>query len=109
MPRVALVSTDGLLINEHFGRARAFCIVDISNDGYSYLETRPVTKCCNNGEHNENDFDKVINVLSDCDAVFVSRIGSEASAYLISKGLRVLTAPGLIDDVLNKIIEDKVL
>ncbi len=109
MPRVALASTDGYFINEHFGRARAFAVVDVSEDGYEFLETRQVTKCCNKGEHNESDFDNVINVLSDCDAVFVSRIGIEASAYLISKGLRVFTAPGIIDDVIKKVIEDKVL
>ncbi len=109
MSRIALATTDGKFINEHFGRAKVFYIVDISNDGYTYLEKRQVEKCCNNGEHNESDFDNVINVLTDCDAVFVSRIGLEASAYLISKGLRVFTAPGFIDDVMKKIIEDKVL
>ncbi len=109
MPRVAVASTDGKYINEHFGRAKAFYIVDLSENGYSYVETREVSPCCKNHDHNESDFDKVINTLSDCDGIFLSRIGAIASAYLISHGLRVFEAPGFIDDVMNKVISEKFL
>ena len=60
MPRVAIATTDGKVINEHFGRAKAFYIVDLSENGYSYVETRVISPCCKSGEHSESDFDKVI-------------------------------------------------
>jgi predicted Fe-Mo cluster-binding NifX family protein len=107
MPRVALATTDGKFINEHFGRAKAFHIVNLKDNNYFYMETREVTPCCQDYDHNESDFDKVIELLSDCDGVFVSRIGTVASTYLIAHGLRVFEAPGIIEDVMKKVIADK--
>lgn len=109
MPKVAVASTDGKFINEHFGRAKAFYIIDINENSYSYIETRVIPPCCKNGEHSESDFDNVINLLSDCDGIFVSRIGAIASTYLISHRLRVFEAPGFIDDVMDKVIKEKIL
>ena len=107
MPRAAIATTDGKVINEHFGRAKAFHIVELTDNSYSFVETREIEPCCHEQDHNESDFDKVIELLSDCDGVFVSRIGTVASAYLISHGLRVFEAPGFIEDVMNKVISDR--
>lgn len=107
MPRAAIATTDGKVINEHFGRAKAFHIIDLTQSGYAFTETREVSPCCHQQEHNETDFDKVIELLSDCDGVFVSRIGTVASTYLISHGLRVFEANGFIEDVMNKVINDR--
>lgn len=109
MPRAAIATTDGKVINEHFGRAKAFYIVDLTESGYFFTETREINPCCHHQEHSENDFDKVISLLSDCDGVFVSKIGTVASTYLISHGLRVFEAPGFIEDVMNKVIRDRLL
>lgn len=107
MPRVAIASTDGKVINEHFGRACFFHIVDIKNETFEFIESRDTVACCQQQSHNESDFDRVIALLTDCDGIIVSKIGSTAAAYLISKGIRVFEAPGFIDDVLKKVIRDK--
>lgn len=109
MTKIALASTDGIHINEHFGKAVFFRVYEIKDDNYSFLELRDAIAACQHARtHSQSDFDRVIDLLSDCDAILVSRIGEGAAAYLISKGLRVFEVSGEINAVFEKIIEDKV-
>lgn len=110
MFRIAAASSHGTEIDEHFGRAVFFRIYELDDNGYSYIETRDVIAACNHAvTHSKTDFDAVIDLLSDCDAVLVQKIGEGAAAYLISRGVRVFEASGSIDAVLNKFITDKLL
>lgn len=109
MPRAALASTDGKFINEHFGRATAFHIVDLTDSDYVFVESREISPCCHDHQHDENDFDKAAALLADCDGVFVSKIGPTAAAYLLSKGVRVFEAPGMIEDVMQKVLSSGIL
>ena len=59
--------------------------------------------------HDTTRFDKIIELLSDCDAVLVERIGEGAAAYLIGKGVRVFEVSGSIDAVLTKFIADRLI
>ena len=104
MAKIALASRDGVDVNEHFGRAAFFRIYELSADGYTFLESRDAVAA---RTHSKTDFDSVIELLSDCDAILVEKIGEGAAAYLISKGMRVFEVSGSIDGVLNKLIEDK--
>ncbi|MFT3951213.1 MAG: NifB/NifX family molybdenum-iron cluster-binding protein [Oscillospiraceae bacterium] len=107
--RVAVATTDGKVVNEHFGRAKFFTVFDIGENGIVFAERRDTIAVCREFSHNESDFDKVIKLLGDCEAVFVAKIGYGAAAYIIQKGLRVFEAPGFIEDVLQKVIDDKLL
>ena len=109
MAKIAAASTDGVNINEHFGRASIFRIYEINKDGCSYIEPRDAVAACQHAHsHNQTNFDRIIDLLSDCDAVFVSKIGEGAAAYLISRGLRVFEVSGEINAVFEKVIEDKI-
>ena len=109
MARIALASRDGININEHFGRAAFFRVYEVTDNGYSFLESRDAVAACQHTRtHSQTDFDTVIGLLSDCEAVLVEKIGEGAAAYLISKGVRVFEVSGSIDGVINKLIEDKV-
>ena len=109
MALIAVASTDGIHINEHFGRAAVFRIYEIKNGGYSYVELRDAVAACQHAHsHNQTNFDRIIELLSGCDAVFAGKIGEGAAAYLISKGLRVFEVSGEINAVFEKIIEDKI-
>lgn len=109
MAKIAVASTDGVNINEHFGKAAFFRVYEIKDGKYYFLELRDAVAACQHARtHSQTDFDSVIDLLSDCDAVFVSKIGEGAAAYIISKGLRVFEVAGKIDAVFEKIIEDKV-
>ena len=107
--RVAIASTDGKVINEHFGRATRFHIFSLEEKEYHFVESRTVEPCCHGGEHEENAFDKVAQLLKDCAAIIVAKIGDGASNYLENKGFEVFEAPYFITDVLQKIIDDQLL
>lgn len=109
MAKIALASSDGININEHFGKAIFFRVYELNNNEYRFIESRDAVAACQHTRtHNSTDFDTVVNLLSDCDALLVSKIGEGAAAYVISKGLRVFEVSGSIDGVLNKLLADKV-
>lgn len=106
--RIAIASTDGKVINQHFGHAESFHIIDLYEDSYSFVETRVNTPTCTGQEHPAHAFDRVIRLLSDCEAIFVSRIGLSAASQLNSKGIRVFETPYPVDLVLDKLVADKI-
>ncbi len=110
MPRIAIATSNGTDINEHFGHAKFFRVYDLTDDGYTYAELRDAVAVCQHSlGHDTTRFDKIIELLSDCDAVLVQRIGEGAAAYLIERGVRVFEVSGRIDAVLNKFISDKLI
>lgn len=110
MAKIALTSKNGVDVDEHFGRATFFRIYELSENSYLFLESRDAVAACQHARsHSKTDFDTVIDLLSDCDALLVEKIGEGAASYLISKGVRVFEVSGSIDAVLNKIITDKLL
>lgn len=110
MPRAAIATSDGISVNEHFGRASFFRIYELDENGYKYIETRDAVEACQHPRtHSKTDFDIIIGLLSDCDALFVQRIGEGAAAYLIEKNVRVFEVSAEIDPLLKKVIADKLL
>jgi predicted Fe-Mo cluster-binding NifX family protein len=110
MSRLAIATSDGFAVNEHFGHAKFFRIYDIAADGYSFVDVRDAVAVCQHVlGHDTTRFDKIIELLSDCDAVLVERIGEGAAAYLIGKGVRVFEVSGSIDAVLTKFIADRLI
>lgn len=110
MYRVAVATSDGVSVNEHFGKANFFRIYTLDDKVYEYIEVRDAVAACQHTRtHNETDFDRVISLLSDCCALFVQKIGNGAAAYLISKKLRVFEVNGEIDSLLKKVIAEKLL
>jgi predicted Fe-Mo cluster-binding NifX family protein len=108
--RIAITSTDGKFIHQHFGRAERFHVVDLSDFDYKHIENRDVPASCKGSEHDVSAFENVYKTaLYDCEAVIVGKIGYRASEFLFNKGLRVFEAPGVIDDVLTEMIESRLL
>lgn len=107
--RIALASSDGKVINQHFGHATTFHVFDIVDNTARFVESRDVNQCCNGGFHKISAFEKVANTLSDCKAIIVAKIGEGASSFLEGKGFEVFEAPYLISAVLEKLISEKLL
>lgn len=107
--RIALASSDGKVINQHFGHATTFHVFDIIDNTARFVESRDVNQCCNGGTHKISAFEKVANTLSDCKGIIVAKIGEGASSFLESKGFEVFVAPYLISAVLEKLISDRLL
>lgn len=105
--KIAVASTDGKVVNEHFGRCRRYLIFGVDSDAekFEFEGFRPVDPACKSGEHDEDDFDPIVKTLSDCRVVLIARIGPAAENYLRAKGLLPLEYGGLIEDAVGKIIK----
>lgn len=102
--RIAVASLDGKVINEHFGRAKEFYIVDINRDGtYAFIEKRAIDPLCHSGEHAEAALEATVNALHDCVAVLVSRIGVAAKRTLELNKIAVFEQPDYIESALSKL------
>ena len=87
--RVAVASSDGIVVNSHFGRARDFYIYEVSENEDTVLL----------GRLRDN-----VKRLSDCDYVAVSRIGMGALRVMNEYGIAAMELPGEIEDSLHRIV-----
>jgi predicted Fe-Mo cluster-binding NifX family protein len=102
--RVAAASIEGTMVTEHFGRAKAFYIVDIQADGsFETLERRVVTPLCEGGSHSESTFGATVQLLRDCVAVLVAKIGPSAQKQLELAGISVFEQPIKIEEAAKKL------
>jgi predicted Fe-Mo cluster-binding NifX family protein len=105
--RVAITSADGVLINQHFGHAGSFYIIDIERDGsFSVAEQREVTPWCKSGaeERDAEEGDSgIAGSIKDCIAVLTARIGPPARKKLELAGLSVFEEPAKIDEAVKKL------
>jgi len=114
--KVAFASTRGTTVDEHFGRAGAFAIYDITPEGADFLELRRVSE-------NDLDTDVVvtrgmgdlhdaavtakIDKLADCKIVYFTEIGGPSAAKLVRRGVMPLkTDPATpIATLADKLVE----
>ena len=101
--RVALASRDGIVVHQHFGRATHFQIYDLTDDGFVFVETRENTPSCGSSETEIDAHSKVVELLKDCSAVVVARIGPGAIEVLNAHGLKHYVLPESIDSALHKL------
>lgn len=102
--RVAAASSDGKVINQHFGRSGQFLVFDIRSDGgFDFVELRKNIPPCGTAEHDENAMTRSVELLFDCKMVVSCQIGPGAEQALGYRGIRALTAAGFIDEVLEKL------
>lgn len=99
--RIAAVSTDGLHVNEHFGKATRFLIYDV-DEQMSWVEDRPTESLSEDDPNHPFDVDKfgrIASLLKDCSKVYVSRIGVTPAAKLKEMGIEPVVFQGAIGDI----------
>jgi predicted Fe-Mo cluster-binding NifX family protein len=111
---IAVTTRDGKVVQEHFGHARYFHIVEVDDAGYRYKETREIEPLCQGGfpgetSHGAARFSPVLELLDDCEAVVTAQIGPGAAAQIIGGGLRIFEGRGFVEDILNEIIDKRLL
>lgn len=100
--KVAVASSDGKYVNQHFGKAEKFLIIEIKDDDtYEYLELRECPPRCGASEEIKR---KSIELISDCKALLVTRIGPSAAQKLSDGGIEPLIMPMMIEDALKELI-----
>ena len=103
--RIAVASSDGIVVNNHFGRARAFYIYEVNEDSFELSDIRHLPPVCDRGEHDEERLLDNVNSLSDCTHLLASKVGDGARRVLESKGITCYEIPGVIPDAIDKLVK----
>jgi nitrogen fixation protein NifX len=103
--KIAVASTDGKVVNQHFGRADQFYIIEVNEeDKFEPIELRKLPPICQGGDHDEAAMQRNVKLLSDCEFVLVSRIGHIAENALNQQGISVYIIPDIIENAVAKLI-----
>ncbi len=77
--KVAITTTDGVSVNEHFGKANQFYIYSIENNKVNFVEKRIVQAYCTPGntdhDFNWDRFMAVYEEIKDCKVLYTKQIG----------------------------------
>ena len=102
--RVALASTDNRFVDQHFGRAESFLIVDVDDNGdYEEIEQRFVEPVCNGGHHDAAKLKRGVDGVSDCNFVLAARIGDGARGKLEERGIAAFEMPGPVSEAIRRL------
>lgn len=102
--KIAVASSDGKVVNQHFGKATQFLIFEMEENTFKFLELLKTTPFCNNAEHDDNKLFSSVTALEGCRAVVVSQIGSGAADALRNKGIEPLEIHNFIEDALKELL-----
>lgn len=100
--KIAVATTDGLTVNEHFGRAKKFFIYEATATTFNLLKERNVEPYATAQKDHAFDkvrFQDVARVLEDCEKVFITKIGDEPAGALEALGIEPVVYSGAIKDI----------
>jgi predicted Fe-Mo cluster-binding NifX family protein len=105
--RIAVATTDGKVVNQHFGRADRFYIIlaDTQNFTFRYEEERKAVAVCQGGDHEDDAMRAAVKNLSDCTYVLVSRIGMRARNECEKNGISVFEIPDEIEKAVDRLLK----
>ena len=75
--QIAVTSSDGAHVDEHFGHCGAFYIVQLDTTGglWRITDVRRTEPACRNFAHQEEHVQEIADMLSDCRCLMTYRIG----------------------------------
>jgi nitrogen fixation protein NifX len=93
--KVAFATTDGINVDEHFGRAGMFVIYELMQDGYVFLEKRKfadgrdaeIEGTKDMGQIHDDRVRMKVDKLEDCKIIYLTEIGGPSAARLVKKGI----------------------
>lgn len=102
--KVAVASTDGKVVNQHFGKSELFYIYQIEPDWkFSLVEKRELPPVCHGESHDADLMLRNIKSLNDCKYLLVSKIGNVAANMVQAQGITPMELPGFIDESIEKL------
>lgn len=100
-----MATSDGIVVNQHFGRASQFVIIEIDEEErMRVVDRRLVTPVCEGGNHDIKRMEENIEKLADCNYILVSRIGQGANSILEEHQISAFEIPGMIEDSIKKLL-----
>ncbi len=108
--KAAVASTDGKIINQHFGHAEQFLIFDLSQPDPRFIELRRCLPICGTSGrpgHSEDAMEERVRLIGDCRAVICSRIGYGMQRKLADRGIRPVEAADFIETALRRLMGNR--
>ncbi|MBR1744214.1 MAG: dinitrogenase iron-molybdenum cofactor biosynthesis protein [Lachnospiraceae bacterium] len=103
---VAVASSDGIVVNSHFGRASTFFIYEVTgSEDIRLVEQRVVSPVCEGGNHSEERLKENLLEFRDCKYLLVSRIGAGAARMAESLGMEAYEIPGVIEESITQLVK----
>ena len=113
--KIAFATTDGVNVNEHFGRAGMFAIYDMTKEGYTFVELRKfadgrdaeIEETKGLGQLHDDKVRKKVDDLSDCRIIYVTEIGGPSAARLVKRSMMPVKVMEntLIEKSLQKLLD----
>lgn len=101
--KIAVGSSDGKVVNAHFGRAPQFLIFEVTTDMIRFDELRENLPGCSNLDAPPGNMNDTIQLISDCQYVIVSQIGPSMVQRLSEKNIKALVIKNFIEEALLEI------
>ena len=119
--KVAVASSDGNQISQHFGRSTCFLVFDVKDGKITGKEVRANTftahargECSGNGDHGQHEHGahshaSIVEALRDCSAVLCYGMGMRASEALSHGGVQpsFLGQPSTPEDAVTLFVQGK--
>ncbi len=99
--KIAIGTSDGKVVNAHFGRATLFFIFEMNNENTSFIEVRVNEPGCSNLREPKGTMEDTIELIQDCDYVIVSQIGRPMKEKLTQAGIEALTIRDYVPQALK--------
>lgn len=113
--KIAFATTDGVMVDEHFGRAGMFAVYELTKDGYRFIEMRKfaegrdveIESTKGMGEVHEDRVQRKVDKLSDCKIIYLMEIGGPSAARLARKGIMPIKVKEVvsIEESMRKLME----
>lgn len=104
--RFAVASKSGVLVDQHFGRARDLYIYESNGKAVKFIEKRLVKNYCtgteNCGDDKQLSMASILSAVSDCNFVLALRTGETPSRKLDKLGIKVVSTYDRIEDAVLK-------
>ena len=98
--KIAVASSDGKLVNAHFGRAGLFRIYELEEGGWEFREERANLPACVGQEHSDDALERTAELIADCRGVVVEQVGSGAVDVLLARRIMPFMLAGTVEEAL---------
>jgi len=96
---VAVATKGGGVVNQHFGHAKEFQIYEVDGNEARFVGHRKIDHFCQSGYGEKATLEKIIEVIADCKAVLVSKMGESPKEKLQQAGIQTVEAYDVIEKV----------
>ena len=99
--KVAFATTDGCQIDEHFGRAGRFTIMEFTMAGYTRLpdlvfaegRDEAVESTRGKGDAHDSAVEQKVERLGDCRLIYMTAVGGPSAARMARRGIMPVKVP----------------